>query len=108
MERRLPPRKPASIEEIREAARNGNAFFVNRAAENGDLSILEEGEQIRILAQANDEAARYAQDQVIPLTTNALSNNQNFIEKHANFAIDIFFKRNKKPIKQQVSDFYNS
>jgi hypothetical protein len=95
MERRLPPRKPASIEEIKEAAKNGNAFFVNRAAENGDLAILPEHEQRMILAQANDEAARHAQDQVIPLKDNSLTNNQIFIDKHANFAIDVFLKEVK-------------
>lgn len=97
------PRPHESVEKIREEARKGNAFFVNRAAINGDLAQLTEYEQRSIVAQANDEAAAYAHDQVIPLAESAAASNADFITRHLGRAINIIFKRGGRSVKEELS-----
>ncbi len=96
------PRPHESVSKIREEAKKGNAFFVNRAALNGDLAQLSEYEQRQIVAQANDEAALYAHDQVIPQTEAATAINSNFIAKHLGRAINIIFKRDGRSVKEAL------
>jgi len=107
MELRLPHRKHASVEDVITEAQKGNAFFVNRAVLNGDLAHLPQNEQRRILAMANDEAARYATDQVIPTTYESQANNSNFISKHINLAWRVFTKTEGRSIAEEVEDMYN-
>lgn len=107
MEYRLPHRKHASVEDVIAEAQMGNAFFVNRAVLNGDLAHLPESEQRRIVAIANDEAARYATDQVIPTTYESQANNSIFINKHINLSWRVFTKAKGRSIAEEVEDLYN-
>lgn len=108
MEFRLPHRKHASVEDVIAEAQKGNAFYVNRAVLNSDLAHLPESEQRRIVAMANDEAARYAQDQVIPKTDAEQTANDSFISKHLNLAVRVFVKANGRSIQEEITDHYES
>lgn len=108
MEFRLPHRKHASVEDIVAEAQRGNAFFVNRAILNGDLAHLSQNEQRRIVAMASDEAARYAADQIIPITYEGQMTNNNFINKHINLALRVFTRAQNRSIKDEIEDMYNS
>jgi hypothetical protein len=108
MEFRLPHRKHASVDDVIAEAQKGNAFFVHRAVLNGDLAHLPQNEQRRIVAMVNDEAARYATDQIIPTTYEGQISNNNFINKHINLALRVFTKAQKRSIKDEIEDMYNS
>lgn len=100
----IKPRKHVGVEEVIEKAKKGDAFFVRRALLNGDLSILPDSQQRKIIATAYDNAAAYASDQVIPQTSETLDQNDNFIEKHLDMASRLFFNANGKSIKQEILD----
>lgn len=106
MESRLPHRKHASVEEVMAEANKGNAFFVNRAVLNGDLAQLPENQQRKIVAVANDEAARYASDQIIPRSDQSHVVNQNFIAKHLNLAIKVFTRAQGRKINEEIDILY--
>lgn len=100
------PRPHSPIIEIYEKAKAGDAFFVNRAAENGDLAPLPEDIRRQIVAVANDEAAAYMQNGVIPIRDDAVENQRTFVEKHSNFAINVFAKVDGRGLREQIRNFY--
>ncbi len=102
----LKPRPHAPIKEIVDKAKNGDAFFVNRAAYNGDLAIFPDAIQQLIVAVANDEAAAYALNQVIPQSDAALTQNNEFIGTHIDRATRTFAKKGQMSLKDQIEDFY--
>lgn len=108
MERLFPPRRHASIAEIINKAKNGDSFFVNRAAINGDLSLLSEKTQRLIVAIANDQTAALTYNQIIPLTEDKYNLQMEFIEKHLNLAFNVFVKGDGKSMTEEISDFYNN
>lgn len=108
MEFRLPHRKHASVDDVIAEAQKGNVFFVNRAFLNGDLAHLSENEQRKIVAMANDEAARYAADQIIPTTYDRQISNTNYINAHINLALRVFTKAQKRSIADEIEDMYNA
>lgn len=108
MSRELAPRKHAAILKIYERAKIGDSFFVNRAAANGDLAPLSEEIQRLISAVANDQAAAFTYDQIIPLTDDKYIQHGEFIEKHLNLAFNLFTKSDGKSIKEEISNFYNN
>jgi len=99
-------RPHASIKKIYEKSLEGDAFFVNRAAANGDLSPLPENIQRQIVAVANQKAADFANEQIIPLTEESYKNNNYFIERHSDFASRIFFDEGDQTIEEQIKKFY--
>jgi hypothetical protein len=107
MERSL-PRRHVDVNRIIKEAERGNSYLVNRCAANGDLSGLPETEQRRIVATANDNAAAYAQDQIIPLTPDAEALQTGFIEKKLNFAWRVFANADGMSVAEQIKRLINS
>ena len=100
------PRPHASIEEIKREAANGNAFFVNRAAENGDLACLSDMEARRIVATANDQFALTETWRLVSKTPEGQVAQFDRVEDHIQFAARVFCREGGKPISQQIGDHY--
>lgn len=99
-------RPHASIKEIVEKARVGDAFFVNRATLNGDLAPLPDDVARLIVAVANDQAAANELDLVIPLSDEKFEQQQEFVAKHADRAVRVFTREGGKDLREQVSEFF--
>lgn len=99
------PRKHEPIKTIIEKAKKGDAFFVNRAVLNGDLNLLPEDVQGLIVAKANDEAARYASEQIIPLKDEEYFAREVFINSHLDRATKVFTRAEGKSLRQQIEDY---
>ena len=105
VERRI-PRPHAEIGEIVQKALRGDSFFVNRAALNGDLALLPNSFQRRIVAVANDKASRFAMEQIIATTMEQQKLNDEFIAKHLGLAVRVFFSAGSDSLQEQIEEFF--
>jgi hypothetical protein len=106
MDRLFRPHPHADVNVVVEHARRGDAFFVNRAARNGDLAQLPENEQRRIVAEANDRAAKRAMDLTVPLDRAGTERLQEFVDRREDLAVRVFTREGGRDVKDQIKEYY--